>query len=96
MLKAVNQTDLTMICVGTPQNSDGSSDLQFIIDAAHTIGKALGKSEKYHTVIVKSTVLPGTTSNVGATSSREGIRKRGDSGFWNWFKSRNSLKRAVR
>jgi UDPglucose 6-dehydrogenase len=62
--EAVIQTDLTMICVGTPQKTDGSSDLRFIIDAAHTIGKALVKNKKYHTVIVKSTVLPGTTSNV--------------------------------
>ena len=62
--EAVIQTDLTMICVGTPKKTDGSSDLRFIIDAAHTIGKALVKSKKYHTVIVKSTVLPGTTSNV--------------------------------
>jgi UDPglucose 6-dehydrogenase len=63
--EAVNQTDLTMICVGTPQKTDGSSDLRFINDAANSIGKALAdKIEKYHTVIVKSTVLPGTTSNV--------------------------------
>ena len=62
--EAVNQTDLTLICVGTPQNTDGSSDLRFIIDAAHAIGKALAQDKKYHTVIVKSTVLPGTTNNV--------------------------------
>ena len=62
--EAVHQTDLTMICVGTPQKTDGSSDLRFIIDAAHAIGKALIKDRKYHTVIVKSTVLPGTTNNV--------------------------------
>ncbi|MDD1699208.1 MAG: UDP-glucose/GDP-mannose dehydrogenase family protein [Methanoregula sp.] len=63
--EAVNQTDLTMICVGTPQKTDGSSDLRFINDAAYSIGKALAdKDKKYHTVIVKSTVLPGTTSNV--------------------------------
>jgi UDPglucose 6-dehydrogenase len=62
--EAVNRTDLTMICVGTPQNTDGSSDLRFINDAAHKIGKALRDTKKYHTVIVKSTVLPGTTSKV--------------------------------
>jgi UDPglucose 6-dehydrogenase len=61
---AVSQTDLTMICVGTPQKTDGSSDLRFIIDVAHTIGKALINDKKFHTIIVKSTVLPGTTSNV--------------------------------
>jgi UDPglucose 6-dehydrogenase len=62
--EAVHQTDLTMICVGTPQKTDGSSDLRFIVDAAHATGKALVKDEKYHTVIIKSTVLPGTTNNV--------------------------------
>lgn len=62
--KAVRQTALTMICVGTPQNPDGSSDLKFITDVAHSIGKALKKDKKYHTVIVKSTVLPGTTGAV--------------------------------
>jgi UDPglucose 6-dehydrogenase len=61
--KAVRLTDLTMICVGTPQKPDGSSDLKFIIDVAHSMGKALGKNKKFHTVIVKSTVLPGTTNN---------------------------------
>ena len=35
--EAVDRTDLTMICVGTPQNTDGSSDLRFINDAAHKI-----------------------------------------------------------
>jgi UDPglucose 6-dehydrogenase len=53
-----------MICVGTPQKTDGSSDLRFIIDVAHALGKALVMNKKYHTMIVKSTVLPGTTSNV--------------------------------
>ena len=62
--EAVNQTDLTMICVGTPQKADGSSDLGFVIDVAHTIGKTLVNNKKYHTVIVKSTVLPGTTDKV--------------------------------
>jgi len=62
--KAVRQTGLTMICVGTPQNPDGSSNLRFIIDVAHSTGKALEKDPKYHIVIVKSTVLPGTTCNV--------------------------------
>ncbi len=54
--EAVNTTDLTIICVGTPQKTDGSSDLRYIIDAAHAIGKALAGHKKYHTIIVKSTV----------------------------------------
>jgi UDPglucose 6-dehydrogenase len=62
--EAVHHTAITMICVGTPQKTDGSSDLRFIIDVAHALGKALVMNKKYHTMIVKSTVLPGTTSNV--------------------------------
>ena len=62
--EAVHHTDMTMICVGTPQKTDGSSDLRFIIDVAHTLGRALIDVKKFHTVIVKSTVLPGTTSTV--------------------------------
>jgi UDPglucose 6-dehydrogenase len=62
--EAVHHTDMTMICVGTPQKTDGSSDLRFIIDVAHTLGRALIDVKKFHTIIVKSTVLPGTTSTV--------------------------------
>ncbi len=64
IVRAVRETNLTMICVGTPEKPDGSSDLRFISDASHSIGTALAKGKKYHTVIVKSTVLPGTTSKV--------------------------------
>jgi len=58
---AIKETDITFICVGTPSKEDGSIDLQQINDVSVTIGKSLAESEKYHTIIVKSTVLPGTT-----------------------------------
>ncbi|HRX34483.1 MAG TPA: UDP-glucose/GDP-mannose dehydrogenase family protein [Methanoregulaceae archaeon] len=58
---AIKETDITFICVGTPSKDDGSIDLQQINDVSVTIGKSLAESEKYHAIIVKSTVLPGTT-----------------------------------
>ena len=58
---AIKETDITFICVGTPSKEDGSIDLQQINDVSVTIGKSLAASEKHHTIIVKSTVLPGTT-----------------------------------
>jgi len=58
---AISKTDITFICVGTPSKEDGSIDLQQINDVSVTIGKSLATSEKHHTIIVKSTVLPGTT-----------------------------------
>jgi UDPglucose 6-dehydrogenase len=57
---AISNTDITIICVGTPSQEDGSIDLQQINDVSVTIGKSLGTIEKHHTIIVKSTVLPGT------------------------------------
>ena len=61
---AIKETDITFICVGTPPKDDGSIDLQQINDVSVTIGKSLAESEKYHTIIVKSTVLPSTTEEL--------------------------------
>jgi len=61
---AVYKTDITFICVGTPSKFDGSIDLQQINDVSVAIGKSLATSEKRHTIIVKSTVLPGTTEQL--------------------------------
>jgi UDPglucose 6-dehydrogenase len=58
---AVHKTDLTFICVGTPPKKDGSSDLSQVQDVSRTIGKSLNCPEaRYHTIVTKSTVLPGT------------------------------------
>jgi UDPglucose 6-dehydrogenase len=61
--KAVLETDVTYVTVGTPSKPDGSIDLQFIEAAVRDIGKALKEKTKYHVVVVKSTVVPGTTQN---------------------------------
>lgn len=62
--KAILETDVTFVTVGTPSKSDGSIDLRQVQEAAAEIGKALNKKEGYHLVVVKSTVLPGTTENL--------------------------------
>jgi UDPglucose 6-dehydrogenase len=58
--EAVKKTDLTFICVGTPPQKDGASDLSQIEEVSHSIGKALRSDKNYHTMVTKSTVLPGT------------------------------------
>jgi len=60
---AVTATDLTFIAVGTP-SADGRIDLQYVERAAAEIGAVLRDVSRYHTVIVKSTVIPGTTGGV--------------------------------
>jgi UDPglucose 6-dehydrogenase len=60
LAEAVAATELTFIAVGTP-SSGGQIDLRYIEAAASEIGEALRQKTSYHAVIVKSTVIPGTT-----------------------------------
>ena len=61
---AVRDSELTMICVGTPSREDGSIDVSFVRQAAEQVGAALAGTSGPHTVVVKSTVVPGTTERV--------------------------------
>jgi len=56
-------TGTSFLSVGTPSQPDGSIDLTYIKQAAGELGKALQKRQGYHVVVVKSTVIPGTTNN---------------------------------
>lgn len=63
---AVHGTEVTFVAVGTP--FDGQYiDLQYIREAARQIGDALKTKSDWHTVVVKSTVVPGTTDEVVTT-----------------------------
>jgi len=62
--EAIQNTDITFICVGTPSDERGAIDLAYIESACRQLGAELRNKPEPHTVIVKSTVLPGTTENV--------------------------------
>jgi UDPglucose 6-dehydrogenase/GDP-mannose 6-dehydrogenase len=57
---AVATSDITFLAVGTPSNENGI-DLSYLSAAAREIGSGLTRSSGYHVVVVKSTVVPGTT-----------------------------------
>ncbi|SCL74653.1 GDP-mannose 6-dehydrogenase [Methanoculleus chikugoensis] len=59
----VAAADLSFICVGTPPAADGSADLSMVAAASRSIGEALRDGNGLHTVVVKSTVPPGTTES---------------------------------
>lgn len=64
LAQAVRRSDLTLICVGTPSNEDGSIDLSYVAGAAREIGAALAGCSGFHTVVTKSTVIPGTADSI--------------------------------
>jgi UDPglucose 6-dehydrogenase/GDP-mannose 6-dehydrogenase len=73
--KAVHDSEITFIAVGTP--FDGARiDLAFIREAARQIGEALRDKASYHVVVVKSTVVPGTTDEVVLSELEEASGKR--------------------
>ena len=75
---AILDSDVTLICVGTP-TVDGRMDMSQIVAAAKEIGSALASKRVYHVVAVKSTVLPGTTEGpVKAAIESHSGRKVGD------------------
>ena len=63
-VQAVLDTNISMITQGTPMRADNSIDLSFIESTAAEIGEALKKSDEYRLIVVRSTVVPGTTRNL--------------------------------
>ena len=62
--RAVHDTDMSLICVGTPSQLNGSLDLRFVRKVCEEIGAALKTKSAFHVVVARSTMLPGTMREV--------------------------------
>ncbi|MFH1695150.1 MAG: UDP-glucose/GDP-mannose dehydrogenase family protein [Candidatus Micrarchaeota archaeon] len=62
--KAVLDSDVSFICVGTPCDEKGKCDLSAVQAVSKGIGSALKKKNDFHVVVVKSTVVPSTTEKI--------------------------------
>ena len=61
---AINNSDLTFVTVGTPNLSNGKINMSYIKSVIVQVGKSLAKKKKFHTVVIKSTVVPNTTNKI--------------------------------
>src|SRR5690242_6572447 len=62
--QAVLNSDISFVSVGTPSQRNGKLDLSHVEKVCRDIGTALRSKKSFHWIVLRSTVLPGTTENV--------------------------------
>jgi GDP-mannose 6-dehydrogenase len=62
--EAVLNTEVSLICVGTPSAPNGSQDLSAMLRLAHDIGRVMREKSTPHVFVFRSTVIPGTVEDV--------------------------------
>jgi GDP-mannose 6-dehydrogenase len=61
---AISQTNVSILCVGTPSRPNGSLDLSQVAHVSRQIGEGLALSKAHHVIVARSTMLPGSTEEV--------------------------------
>ncbi|ROU03616.1 nucleotide sugar dehydrogenase [Histidinibacterium lentulum] len=62
--EAMAATDASFVCVGTPSAPDGSVGLDYVEAVCRTIGEGIAGKESFHSVVIRSTIVPGTMARV--------------------------------
>ncbi len=78
---ALSRSEISFISVGTPSQRNGKLDLSHIRKVCADIGHALRKKNSFHWIVVRSTVLPGTTESVVVPAIEAASGKRNGSDF---------------
>jgi GDP-mannose 6-dehydrogenase len=79
--EAVRETELSFVCVGTPSQPNGNLDLRHIRRICEQIGQALKQKAARHTVVIRSTVLPGTLRRIVIPILEESSGKKAGTDF---------------
>jgi GDP-mannose 6-dehydrogenase len=77
LTEAVQHTDLSLVCVGTPSSPNGSLNLDQVFRVAEQTGQAIRLKTGYHGLVIRSTVLPGTVDKAAAIIARESGKQLG-------------------
>jgi GDP-mannose 6-dehydrogenase len=80
-VRAIRDTDLSFVCVGTPSQLNGNLDLTYIMRVCEEIGLALKSKAARHTVVIRSTILPGTMRRIVIPTLEEYSGKQPGVGF---------------
>ena len=80
---AVENSDISIICVGTPSKTNGSVDISYIINVCTQIAEALVQKKSYHVIVIRSTMPPGTIENslIPHIEKISGLKARKDFGI---------------
>jgi GDP-mannose 6-dehydrogenase len=73
---AVQSSELSLICVGTPSQLNGNLDLSYVRRVCEEIGQALRDKTSFHVVVARSTMLPGSMRNVVIPTLEQASAKR--------------------
>ena len=79
--EAIFATDVSLVCVGTPSNDNGSLKLDYVERVSQQIGTVLKEKETGHIVVMRSTMLPGTIDSLVRPALEEYSGKRSGEGF---------------
>lgn len=76
--RAVHESEISIICVGTPSMPEGHPNLDHVFNTARQIGEAMKSKKEFHIVVIRSTVLPGTNMRYGIRIEEASGKKRND------------------
>lgn len=79
--EAVMNSDISLICVGTPSNEDGSLKLDYVESVCAQIGEILKDKKEFHAVVLRSTVVPGTARDIAIPALEKASGKKAGVGF---------------
>jgi GDP-mannose 6-dehydrogenase len=80
-VRAVCESDLSIVCVGTPSEKNGRIDVSHLQRACEEIGEGIAQKKKFHLVVFRSTVIPGTTESVLIPTLEKVSKKRSGKDF---------------